>query len=55
MRKIITLRLHLNRVDRDNDAFKIIPRSHHQILESHEIEIKTASSPQICEVQAGDA
>ena len=56
MQKIITLRLHLNPADSDNGALQVIPGSHYQILNSYQIEeIKTASAPQICEVQAGDA
>ena len=55
MQKIITLRLHLDITNSDNGALQVIPRSHHRILNSHEIEIKTASAPQICKVQAGDA
>ena len=56
MRKIVTLRLHLDRADRNNGALQVIPQSHHRILDPHEIEqIRTASTPQICEVEAGDA
>lgn len=56
MQKIVTLRLHLDRAGKSNGALQLIPRSHHRILNSQEIEhFKAISEPKICEVEAGDA
>lgn len=51
-----TLRIHLDKCDRNNGALKIIPGSHrHGKIASADIEgWKKSSQVHICEMQAGD-
>ncbi len=55
LRKMVTLRVHLDLTDADNGALKVIPRSHHsEVWTTSETSSVDLASSATCECAAGD-